>query len=169
MSSGMSSTLITLPMSSRIAVPTRPSSICVGTAMSSPDVDQRPPPSVQGIGTATSALPSAAEANIPSNVCVASVKRENSSRPARDGGADGWDDGTDDAATSVSAGSVAVDAPDPIGDADPVGDPDPVQPAPTMATRSSVQTVLSASWARKVRLLHGSGDAYLSIQLPQAL
>ena len=87
--------------------------------MSAPDVDQRPPPSVQGIGTSTSALPSAAETNIPLNVCVASVKRENSRRPAKDGGGDG----TDDAAASVSAGSVAIAGPD------PVGDPDPEQPA----------------------------------------
>src|SRR5215217_5816029 len=80
--SGMDSTRRTLPSVAMIAVPTLPSSRSVGTAISFPDIDQRPPPSVQGNGTAVSPLPSVLEIYMPVNVCEASINRAKRSRPS---------------------------------------------------------------------------------------
>src|SRR5688572_16167758 len=65
-----------------IAVPTLPSGRSVGTAISVPALDQRPQPSVQGNGTAVSALPSVRATNMPVNVCEASMNREKRNRPS---------------------------------------------------------------------------------------
>src|SRR5688572_3948694 len=71
-----------VPSVAMIAVPTLSSGRSVGTAISVPALDHRPQPSVQGKGTAVSALSSVRATNMPVNVCEASMNRLKRSCPS---------------------------------------------------------------------------------------